>query len=252
MYCPKCGQQQAFEEVLYCSRCGFNLNLVRTSLAVEHNTALTDTAPPHRDINSGLGIMLLGTLLTSGFVVIADVGPAGAFLILTLFFISVILSSRHLTGALHRLFGREEPLSGETTAGQKGMAFGALLMYLGTVLTTCAATMAPGRVWVPTFFFTLLTVFVLLLLFSRSLMRVVQELVSQEESQPAGFPRSRVSPDLLSGISSSNGVAALTSGRGLPATSLGAQRIRTAELAAPPSITERTTSLIAGQEAHDD
>jgi len=191
--------------------------------------------------------MLLGTLFTSGFVVMGDVDPAGAFLILTLIFISVLLASRHIIRAIHRLFGHADPLAGETSEGQKGMVFGAMLMYLGTVLSTCAATMAPGRLWVPAFFFTLLIVFVLLLLFSRSLMHTVQELLMQDGPQPVGFPRSRVSASIPR-LGSDTVGSALPPARGLPATILGAQHVRTAELAAPPSITERTTNLL-GPEA---
>ncbi|HZI87697.1 MAG TPA: hypothetical protein VFD48_12750, partial [Pyrinomonadaceae bacterium] len=96
---------------------------------------------------------------------------------------------------------------------------GAMLMYLGTVLSTCAATMAPGRLWVPAFFFTLLIVFVLLLLFSRSLMHTVQELLMQDGPQPVGFPRSRVSASIPR-LGSDTVGSALPPARGLPATIL--------------------------------
>ena len=156
MYCPKCGQQQSAEEVFYCSRCGLKLDVVRTSLTGEADRLFsTITLPKHRDINSGVALMLPGTLLTSGFVVLGDVGPAGAFLLLTLILISVLLSSSHLMRAIQRLISREDPGQGYTSAGSKGMCFGALLMYIGTVLSTCAATMVTGHLWVPTFFFTL-------------------------------------------------------------------------------------------------
>lgn len=245
MYCPKCGQQQVSEGVLFCSRCGFNLNVVRASVAGEHDGAFTTTTPPpHRDINSGVVIMLLGTLFTSGVVLLGNVKPAGAFLVLTLTFISTLLSSRHLVRAIHRLLSWEEPPTGDTSASRRGLAFGALLMYLGTVLSACAATLVPGRVGVPAFFFALLTVFALLLLSSRSLMRAVQELLTDERPQPAGIPRQRVATASLPEVGTVSHVAALPPAQGTPATVFAAQHARTPEMAAPPSVTERTTSLL--------
>jgi hypothetical protein len=247
MYCPKCGQQQVSEGVLFCSRCGFNLNVVRASVAGEHDGAFaTTTPPPHRDINSGVLIMLLGVLFTSGVVLLGNVKVAGAFLVLTLTFISTLLSSRHLARAIHRPLSWEEP-PGNASAGRKGLAFGALLMYLGTVLSACAATLVTGRLGVPAFFFALLTVFALLLLSSRSLMRAVQELLTEERPQPAGYPRPRVATASLPEVGTVPHVSVLPPAQGTPATVFAAQHVRTAEMAAPPSVTERTTSLLGDE-----
>lgn len=251
MYCPKCGQQQATEGVLFCSRCGFGLNVMRASIAGKHDGAFPMTAsPPHRAINSGVVLMLLGTLFTSGVVMIGNVGVAGAFLVLTLTFISILLSTRHLMRALYQLLSWKEPPSGDTSAGRRGLAFGALLMYLGTVLSACAATLVPGRVGVPAFFFTMLTVFALLLLFSRPLMRAVQELLTEGEPWPAGIPRPSVAPASLPQVDAE--WADLLPARGTPVKIPGAQNIRTAELVAPPGITERTTSLLGDKKAGGD
>lgn len=253
MYCPKCGQQQAPEGMLFCSRCGFNLNVVRASVAGEHDGAFTTTtSPPHRDINSGVVLMLLGTLFTSGVVLMGNVGVAAAFLILTLTFISILLSTRHLTRAIYQLLSWEEPLSGDISAGRRGLGFGALLMYFGTVLSACAATLVPGRLGMPAFFFTLLTVFALLLLFSRSLMRAVRDLMTEERPQPAGLPRPSVAPASLPRVDAVAEGAALPPARGTPVKIPGAQNIRTAEMVAPPSVTERTTSLLGDKKAGDD
>ena len=245
MYCPKCGQQQSSEGVLFCSRCGFNLNVVRASGAGEHDEAFTTTtSPPHSDINSGVVVMLLGALFTSGVVAIGNIGVAGAFLVLTLTLISILLSTRHLMRAIYQLLSWKEPPSGDTSAGRRGLAFGALLMYLGTVLSACAATLVPGRVGVPAFFFTLLTVFALLLVFSRSLMRAAQELLTEERPQPAGILRPSVAPASLPRVDAVAEGAALPPARGTPVTIHGAQHVGTAEMVAPPSVTERTTSLL--------
>jgi hypothetical protein len=39
MFCPKCSQQQASDDIRYCSRCGFQLNVVKALLASEGTPA---------------------------------------------------------------------------------------------------------------------------------------------------------------------------------------------------------------------
>ncbi len=251
MYCPKCGQQQASEEVFFCSRCGLKLDVVRAFVAGEHDGAFKTTSrPTHRDVNSGVGLMLLGTLFTSGVVALGDLDFPGAFLVLTASFIAILLTSRHLMRAIYRLVSAEEPLSGDTPAGRKGRSFGAFLMYVGTVLSVFAATMVPARWGTPSFFITVLTVFVLLLLFSTRLMRAVQDLVPGKEKPSADLP-----PGVATAPLSRLGVAeqvALPSARYTPVPSFGAQRVSTAEIVAPPSVTERTTNLLGDKKAGGD
>lgn len=44
MYCPKCSQQQASDEVRFCSRCGFSLNAVRELVASSSNSSSSNSA----------------------------------------------------------------------------------------------------------------------------------------------------------------------------------------------------------------
>ena len=245
MYCPKCGQQQASEEVFFCSRCGFKLDVVRALVAGEHDGALMTTSrPTSRDVNSGVGLMLLGTLFTSGVVALGDLDFPGAFLVLTVTFIATLLTSRHLMRAIYRLVSADEPLPGDTPAGRKGRSFGAFLMYLGTVLSVFAATMVPARWGTPSFFITVLTVFTLLLLVSTRLMRAVQDLITGNEQPPSGLPRASVATASLRGFGAVVEEAALNPARFTPVPSFGVQRVNTSEIAAPPSVTERTTNLL--------
>jgi hypothetical protein len=46
MYCPRCGQQQASEEIKFCSRCGFPLGLVSELIA--HGGFLPQLADLHK------------------------------------------------------------------------------------------------------------------------------------------------------------------------------------------------------------
>ena len=247
MYCPKCGQQQVSEEVRFCARCGFTLAAVKAGLAGDEVALATPTSPPHSDINSGVALMLLGVLFTGGAVLLGGIGPAAAFGLLTVTFIFILLSSRHLVQALYRLLSREGTAAGDVSDGRRGMSFGALLMYVGAILSACAATLVPGRMGVPAFFLTLLMVFPLLLLFSRHLMQSVLELVSGETPRPAGLPRTRVTTASLPDVSGD--VSALPPARVMPMTFPDAQHAVPAEMAAPPSVTERTTALLNDKQA---
>ena len=50
MFCPKCSQQQIYDNIRFCSRCGFQLNVVK-ALLVADDASLSKTsesAAPHR------------------------------------------------------------------------------------------------------------------------------------------------------------------------------------------------------------
>ncbi len=66
MHCPRCGQQQASEEIKFCSRCGFPLGLVTEILA--HGGFLPQLADLHKSKkwltrNFGLKLSLVWFLL---------------------------------------------------------------------------------------------------------------------------------------------------------------------------------------------
>ncbi len=46
MFCPKCSQQQASDEVRFCSRCGFQLGIVKAALAADESQVTSPLAPP--------------------------------------------------------------------------------------------------------------------------------------------------------------------------------------------------------------
>ena len=51
MYCPKCSQEQVSDETRFCSRCGFQLNVVKALLAEESAPQSAEIQKPKRSLN---------------------------------------------------------------------------------------------------------------------------------------------------------------------------------------------------------
>ena len=70
MFCPKCNQQQAYDEMRFCSRCGFPLSVVADLLA--HNGVLAKVSeedrlsPRQKGVRAG--VCLIFASLVIGFV----------------------------------------------------------------------------------------------------------------------------------------------------------------------------------------
>lgn len=84
MFCPKCGQQQVSDEVRFCSRCGFQLEVVKTLLAGESFPALGPVnlqtaasggeSPRKRGVKQGLMLMMSTVLIVPVVVFLAKLG----------------------------------------------------------------------------------------------------------------------------------------------------------------------------------
>ncbi len=85
MFCPKCGQQQATSEVRFCSRCGFQLEGVRTLVTGESRTPQPAAVPfqssesqgesPRRcGVKHGVMLMLSTVLIVPIVVLLAKLG----------------------------------------------------------------------------------------------------------------------------------------------------------------------------------
>lgn len=122
MYCPKCSQQQASDEVRFCSRCGFQLGAVKELLAQTEAPAMMTKveplppAPPRglrkRDVTIGALLMLVVGLFV---VIVPDTTPPptreGQILMLVGMFIALTLLVnfiRPLLRAVNKLFGEED------------------------------------------------------------------------------------------------------------------------------------------------
>jgi hypothetical protein len=74
MFCPKCSQQQVSDETRFCSRCGFELNVVKALLSSENLPQNAETSKPDRslrkrDMTIGAAIMFLFAFIVAALTV---------------------------------------------------------------------------------------------------------------------------------------------------------------------------------------
>lgn len=245
MYCPRCGRQPIADELRFCSYCGFKLAVVKASLADSEEVApagLTDARTllrqlPNREISMGVILMFAGALLAAWIAGLMDREAGAAALVI--FYALTILLSGPITKGIFKLFSLDEERA-NFSAGRKGMCFGSTLMFISTVLLTIGSLLMYGRMKTTPFSIAFVLAFVLLLVFSRFIMRGLQYLVTEEStvsfSPPIG-PPDQIGGPAFSGLP-------LQAGHDEPVSAFGAQRVQTAEIVTPGSITEHTTNLL--------
>jgi hypothetical protein len=230
MYCPRCGRQPIADELRFCSYCGFKLAVVKASLADYEELAPTGLTgertlllePRNRDISIGVILMFSGALFAA--LMATWRGREAGAITLAIFYSLSLLFSGPITKGIFKLFSWDE----QGSAGRKEMCFGATLMFISTVVLTLGSLLIFGRMRTEPFFIGLSLAFALLLVISRFLMRGLQYLVTEEStasfSQPIG-PHDQIADE--------------------PVLALGPQRIQTAEIMPPMSVTEHTTNLLS-------
>jgi hypothetical protein len=258
MYCPKCGHQQVPEELRFCSRCGFKLDTVKTCLAEAEETAgwpdagLMSTCPQPREVNMGVVLMFVATVLT-GVIAIGwhvllgyPFNPINALLMLVASFTSILLFSRPLRQIIYKLLSLDNSPADHVSARRKELGFGALLMFIGSLLS--ASVLTAGELknswWI--FLLVLVMVFVLLLFSSERLMQAVRSLVTEDETNSPTFPRVHTARHPIT-EGGRSGDTALPPAQGIPISVFESQRVATAEIVSPPSVTERTTNLLGNK-----
>jgi hypothetical protein len=118
MYRPKCSQQQASDEVRFCSRCGFQLGLVKGLLTDDEGASATGAAvtqklhrpPSKRDVTLGATLMFLVALLV--FFATTPPHPTGRvqlFFLITVWGVLTLLINMisPMTRAVDKLFAEE-------------------------------------------------------------------------------------------------------------------------------------------------
>ena len=108
MFCPECGQQQSFEQIRFCSRCGFRLSVLRDLLHAD-GAIKADKAESALPTLVSL-IMLIAALLAVGASLIY-VGP-GSHQMLMLSKVAAAITFVFLLSCrpwrlIHRLFSQD-------------------------------------------------------------------------------------------------------------------------------------------------
>lgn len=245
MYCPRCGRQPNANELRFCSHCGFKLGVVKASLVDDDGVsafeAFTIQEIPkelrQRDINIGLILMFAGAMFAA-LLAERNFGREGGAVILFAVFSSLVLLSRPIIKLSDKLLSWEQPADA-VSFNQRGMLFGSILMFASTIFLAVSSLLMLGRMSTPEFFVGMLVSFVLLLVFSKYLMRAVRYLVAGDTSLSG--KDLTTDPDSLTSAASS---PTLTAGQNIPVSLFTSQRVNTAEIVSPPSITEHTTNLL--------
>ena len=248
MYCPRCGHQSISDALRFCSYCGFKLGVVKAALiedddisAASFTTQIITKPPRPRDINLGVILMFAGALLatvTAGSGGLG-LGREGGALILLISFASILLLSRPIMKMIYRLLSWEDLPAHSFSPNQRGMLFGSILMFTSTIVLAISSLLMFGRMRTPQLIFTLIGAFVLLLIVSKYLMRAVRYLVAGDEV----LPQTDVTHDAAA-INAAGFGPAIAAAQNVPVSLFTAQRVTTAELTAPASVTEQTTNLL--------
>ena len=106
MFCPKCSQEQVSDEVRFCSRCGFQLNVVKALLADGAAQAGESAKKPDgkklrmRDVT--IGAFLMAVLAVIGAAITMDLPPphTGRIFVIVVMWIglAVLLNIQPLVG----------------------------------------------------------------------------------------------------------------------------------------------------------
>ena len=252
MYCPRCGHQPISDAIRFCSYCGFKLGVVKASLkdddeirAIEPSTTQVPPKEPRpRDINIGVILMFLGALLAALLAGrgLFELGREGGALVLVASFSAILVFSRPLMKLIYRLLSWEESPPQSFSLSQRRMMFGSILMFTTTIVLAISSLLMFGRMRTPEFLVGLAAAFVLLLLTSKYLLRALRYLVGTD-SDVADFSRHEVTREPVS-VSDAVSAPALSVGQDVPVSLFTSPRVTTAEILAPPSVTEQTTNLL--------
>ena len=184
MYCPQCSQHQASDDMRFCSRCGFQLGVVKELLA--QNDA---PAPATSETQAPLGALR-----------------------------------------------------------KRDVTVGALIMFIIALIILFISPSIPppvrnGQMFILVVLFFALTLFIN---FITPLLRAVSKLFSEGDTlaRERNTSSSSAASDFITRVNPQSNNAALPPSKSMPVLGLNGQRVNTAEIVQPFSVTEHTTGLL--------
>jgi hypothetical protein len=245
MFCPRCSQPQPPEDLRFCPRCGFPVGEVKALVgreAGEERARAEGPLPAQKDIATGALVMFAGAVFAVFWGLFWSRGPAEVALPQTFFILggtlAFILTLFHpLLGALERLFSGGVPAE-YTQRRRDGVNLGALLMFVGQLKALVLTSLMPGGPEKGLTTFALMAGMLLLVLLLRPILRAARALLSRRDVRADAAPTDTTELDPAH-------AAALPPAHSIPVSSFTHPRTDTAELAAPPSVTEDTTRKLS-------
>ena len=247
MFCPKCSQPQPAEDLRYCPRCGFPVRevkeLVGREEAGDDDEALArkqGRLPAQKDVAAGAALMFAGGVVSVLWGHLGSGWPAGVLLpqvyfVLGLSLVFLLTLFHPLLRALEKLVSGGES-SPSAPRRRDGFNLGALLMFAGTLKAMLASSVLLTLNARTLTTLLLMAGMLLLLLLLNPLLRFAHGLFFKRDrgadSAPAGA---------TARLDSAGRGAALPHARAVPVEDFTRKRADTAELVAPPSVTEETT-----------
>ena len=179
MHCPNCGSLIESEEIRFCQRCGQTLTRVRAAMSDEA-MIVRGKEVSRAGLNLGVALMYAGMWPALLAVIASSSAIPIAFLMLSAALAAVILGS----GPLLRIFQTEEVHQEVQRARRKEIAFGATLMYLGTIVATLVVAVAVPDWWIRIALIGAITAaFGGLMVGSKTLYQAYRDLASNEPLQ---------------------------------------------------------------------
>ncbi len=131
MHCPQCGTRIESEEISYCTRCGQMLERIRVAMSDEAVIA-RGTKVSRSGLNVGVVLMYAGLWPALLALILSPSALPVALVLLNVALAAILLGS----GPLVRLFQTDEIHPEVERARRKEIAFGSILMYIGTIMAT--------------------------------------------------------------------------------------------------------------------
>jgi hypothetical protein len=232
MFCPQCGAEIASDRVRFCTHCRFPVGAMKEFIATDASKNDAEEEKKfyplrQRDINLGAGLMLIGALKA----ILASMAFPGSryseisslLFLLGLFFSAVILFS-------------------QLSPRQRGLTFGATIMFLGS-LVGLVAGMAIGAT--PGMFFAL-SISLAFSLFWMRLAQIFMRIFFDKELAPEKKVSSHPQPALNLAAASASALQSAQNALDVEPTT---NRIKEAEMAVPFSVTENTTETLKNKQS---
>jgi hypothetical protein len=176
MHCPNCGLAVETESTSFCTRCGQQLDRIRTAMS-DNVIEIRNIEISHASLNLGVGLMFVGVWPALLAVISSPIAIPAALLMLIAVWFVILLGS----GPLLRLFQHSDMPKEIERARRREIAFGSTLMFFGTMIATMLVAVTTPDRWVPMGLVTAITgVFVLLLASSKILFQGYRNLATNE------------------------------------------------------------------------